>query len=57
MSARPHCSATSVKKAGRPVLTTHRYRCQLGQRAFTEPTRMPFAGYRGPRALIILAAR
>ena len=57
MPACPRCSATAVKKDGRPVPTTQRYRCQCCRRTFTERPGTPFAGYRWPRAIIIRAVR
>ncbi len=49
-----HCANPHVKKDGRTP-GGQRYRCRACHRTFTERTATPFAGYRWPREIIVLA--
>jgi IS6 family transposase len=51
----PHGHAAHIKKDGRAAAGGQRYRCRACRRTFTDRTATPFAGYRWPREIIILA--
>jgi transposase-like protein len=53
----PHCHGSARKKDGHPSPITQRYRCHVCQRTFTDRTGTPFAGYRWPQAILLLAVR
>jgi putative transposase len=55
MPACPRCQSTSVKKDGRPAPDRQRYRCRACRRTFTDRSATPFAGFRWPRDVIVLA--
>ncbi len=55
MPSCPRCHSPAVRKDGRPAPALQRYRCHGCRRTFTTRTGTPFAGYRWPREIIVLA--
>ena len=55
MPSCPRCHSPAVIKDGRPAPADQRYRCRGCRRTFTTRTGTPFAGYRWPREIIVLA--
>ena len=53
----PRCSSRVFKRDGRSSPGHHRLRCASCQRSFTARTSTPFAGYRWPREVIVMAVR
>jgi transposase-like protein len=51
------CTSARVKKDGRRVATTQRFRCHACRRTFTERTGPPFARHRWPLEVITTAVR
>src|SRR5919202_635529 len=51
----PRCPGPAVRKDGRPAPSDERYHCRDCRRTFTPRTGTPFAGYRWPREIIVLA--
>jgi transposase-like protein len=51
----PRCQSASIKRDGRPAPDRQRFRCRARGRTFTDRTGTPFARFRWPRDIVVLA--